>query len=442
MIIGAFLSGTGTHPGSWRLPDVDANASRNFETYRRIVTDLEKSGVTLAFLNDIVAITDLDARVIAHDSDTMRWDPIVLLAALSASTSRIGLVATANTSYNHPYNLARSFASLDQISQGRIGWNLVTSVGGGENFGLDEHMEHASRYERAEEFIDVVRRLWDSWDDGAFVQDKERGVWLQPEKLNVTEYSGKHFRVKGPLISARPVQGHPVIAQAGASEPGKRLAARTAELVFTAARTIEEARRFSNDLRSTAREFGRSPDSMKILPGVTVFLGETKEAAQAYFDSLHALANPYAALKALSAYVNIGVDLHLMSLDDRIVIPDIVPETNVHKSRQKLVIDMVRRERPTVRQLYKQLAAAGGHRVIIGTPDDVCDALEEWFRADVADGFNFLLPDIGKSVDDLTQLLMPALRARGLVPSGYAGATLRDHLGLLRPVAHASTCEV
>jgi FMN-dependent oxidoreductase (nitrilotriacetate monooxygenase family) len=431
--LGAFLSGHGSHNASWRLPEVDADASRSFAPYARVTRKLEEGLFDAVFLNDSVAIPDLDADSLSRTSQGMRWDPLTLLPALAVVTDRIGLISTANTTYNEPYTLARRLASLDHISEGRAGWNLVTSLGGGENFNREDHVLHARRYERAEEFVDVITGLWDSWEDDAFVQDKASGIWSDPAKLHFLNHKGAHFSVQGPLNAARPVQGYPVIAQAGSSHDGRELAARTAELIFTAAQTIEEAQAFVADIAARLGKYGRGREDVRILPGVSVYVGKDADEARARYEALQDLLDPVSALKGISRFVNIGLDLWKLPLDEPVVLPAVIPVTNTHKSRQQLVVDLIRREKPTVRQLLRKMVA-GGHRLLFGSATDIADDFEHWFRAGAADGFNIMFPDLHGSVDRFVEEVVPELQRRGLYRTAYEGRTLRENLGLARPV--------
>ncbi|WP_448538850.1 LLM class flavin-dependent oxidoreductase [Sphingobium yanoikuyae] len=430
--LGAFLSGHGSHNASWRLPEVDVDASRSFAPYARVAQKLEQGLFDAIFLNDSVAIPDLDADSLARTPQGMRWDPLTLLPALAVVTSRIGLISTANTTYNEPYTLARRLASLDHLSAGRAGWNLVTSLGGGENFNREDHVLHAQRYRRAEEFFDVITGLWDSWEDDAFVQDKQSGIWADPAKLHRLDHKGTYFSVQGPLNAARPVQGYPVIAQAGSSDDGRELAARTAEIIFTAAQTIDEALTFSADITARLGRYGRKRSDVRILPGISVYVGQDAEEARARYEALQDLLDPVSALKGISRFVNIGIDLWTLPLDEPVVLPAAIPVTNTHKSRQQLVIDLIRREQPTVRQLLRKMVA-GGHRILFGSARDIADDFEHWFHAGAADGFNIMFPDLHGSVDRFVEEVVPELQRRGLFRTAYEGATLRDNLGLDRP---------
>ena len=407
-----------------------------FGFYRRIAQTLEAGCFDTLFMNDSVGIRELDPDILARNTQALRWDPLTLLPALAVVTQRIGLTATASTSYNEPYTLARRLAALDEISGGRAGWNMVTSLGGGENFNRDDHMLHAERYVRAEEFIEVITGLWDSWEDDAEIRDKPSGHWLDPAKMHRLDHKGAHFGVQGPLNARRPVQGHPVVAQAGSSEAGRELAARTGELIFTAAQTIDEARDFTADITARAARHGRPRDAFRILPGVSVTVAPTMAEAEAKFDRLHDFEDPGPRLKAASAFIKIGVDLSAHPLDEPVPLSAIIPETNSHKSRQKLVLDLIRRDNPTIRQLARKLVA-GGHRVLIGTPDTIADDFQSWFELGAADGFTIMFPCMQTDVADFVTLVVPELQRRGLFRTAYTGVTLRDHLGLARP-AHRS----
>ena len=366
----------------------------------------------------------------AH-SYVAQFEPLTLLSALAAVTERIGLVGTASTTFNEPYHIARKFASLDHISGGRAGWNLVTSSSEHEakNFNFDEHLAHARRYERAVEFADVVSGLWDSWDEDAFLRDKDAGRFFDPAKRHVLNHRGEFFKVRGPLNVARAPQGHPGVVQAGSSEAGKALAARTAEVIFTAQQTTADAVAFYADVKGRLAQFGREPDDLKIMPGVMPIVGRTESEARDKFAELQALIDPAVGLAMVSTLTG-GFDLSGYPLDGPI--PEL-PETNASKSRQALTLDLARRENLTIRELYLRVAGARGHWQVVGTPQQIADALEERFVNYGADGYNVmpaLLPD---SLNDFIELVLPELRRRGLFRSEYEGGTLRANLGLKRP---------
>jgi FMN-dependent oxidoreductase (nitrilotriacetate monooxygenase family) len=355
-----------------------------------------------------------------------------LLSALAAVTEHVGLVATASTSFNEPYHIARKFASLDHISGGRAGWNLVTSSNEHEakNFNRDKHFDHAERYERAIEFAEVVGGLWDSWEDDAFLRDKDQGRFFDPERRHVLDHKGRFFQVRGPLNVARSPQGHPVVVQAGSSEAGRDLAARTAEVIFTAQQTLEDAIDFYSDVKGRLAQYGRHPCDLKILPGVFPIVGRSESEAREKFEQLQALIDPKVGLALVSGLTG-GFDLSGYPLDGPI--PEL-PETNASKSRQLLTLELARRENLTIRQLYLRVAGARGHWQLVGTPAQIVDQLEERFVKGGADGYNVMPPVLPAGLDDFVELVIPELRRRGLFRSEYEGRTLRDNLGLRRPV--------
>jgi len=428
IILGAFIPSAGIMGAAWRHPSAVADSFRDFEHFRWVAQTLEAARFHAVFFNDTVNV-DTDLDVLAHGPNSVRWDPLVLLPALALSTQRIGLIATASTTYNEPYNLARKFANIDHLSGGRVGWNLVTSLGGGENFNRDAHVLHADRYDRAEEFYDVVTGLWDSWDEDAFIQDKASGRFLDTDKLHVLNHHGKHFQVRGPLNAARPVQGYPVIAQAGSSDAGRALATRAGELIFTAQHTVEQGQAFYAEIKQRAAALGRDPDHLKVLPGVSPIVGRTLEEAQARYDQQQALLDPPSFLRSISRFTSLGFDLSELPFDAVVPLPPEQFDTNTHKSRQKLVFDLIRRERPTVRQLFNKLTA-GGHRILIGTPESIADDFQAWFEAGAADGFNVMFSGLHQGIGDFAEQVVPELQRRGLFRREYQGQTLRENLGL------------
>jgi len=433
MKLGAFVPGALAGGYAWRLPGVETTGISSFAAYRHVAQRLEAGKFDTIFMNDGVGVRELDPALLERNPQAQRWDPLTLLPALAVVTERIGLIATANTSYNEPFTLARRLASLDEVSEGRAGWNMVTSLGGGENFNRDDHILHAERYERAEEFIEVITGLWDSWEDDVAIRDKASGRWFDAERMHLLNHRGRFFSVRGPLNAPRSPQGYPVVAQAGASEAGKALAARTGELIFTAAQTIEEGQDFVRDIVARAAGHGRSRDSFRILPGVAVTVAPTLAEAEQKYDRLHDIADPRPRLKSISRFASLGVDLSEQPLDEPAWLPDEIPETNTHRSRQKLVVDLIRRERLlTLRQLARRLSA-GGHRVLIGTPETVADDFQSWFEAEAADGFNIMFPAFPECVEDFVALVVPELQRRGLFRTDYEGRTLRENLGFQRP---------
>lgn len=433
--LGAFLMQTGHHIAAWRHPEAQADAPVNFRHYAELARRAEAAKFDAIFLADSVGVRNTDLASLSRTARSDHFEPLTLLSALAAVTEKIGLIATVSTTYNEPYHVARKFASLDHISGGRSGWNLVTSSGQGEaqNFNLDEHVEHARRYARAAEFHDVVLGLWDSWEDDAFLRDKHSGQYFDPAKLHPLRHRGEHFSVRGPLNVSRSPQGRPVVVQAGASPAGRDLAARTAEVIFVAHQTFDEARAFYRDIKGRAVEYGRDPDDIKIMPGIFPVIGRSQAEAEDKFARLQDLIHPVVGVQLLSNMIG-GFDLSGYPVDGPL--PDI-PETNGGKSRQQLLIDLARRDNLTIRQLYLRIAGARGHQQVVGTPRSVADQLQQWFEEDGADGFNIMSPWLPGGLDDFIELALPELRRRGLFRTEYSGATLRQHLGLARPAHRA-----
>lgn len=429
--LGAFLLFTGHHVAAWRHPE--ASEGTRFENYVELARLAEAAKFDTVFLADGVAarLKDLEAASRKAHSGVYPFEPITLLSALSAVTKNIGLVATASTSFSDPYNLARQFASLDRLSGGRAGWNLVTSTDpdAAYNFGHDSQILHGDRYDRAEEFADVVLGLWDSWEDDAFVRDRAAGRYFVKDKLHMLDHKGRHFKVRGPLNTPRSPQGRPVVVQAGASEPGKELAARTAETIFAAQITLDEATAFYADVKGRLAKYGRSEDDLKILPGIFPVVGRTHAEAEEKFEELQSLIQPEVGLALVSALAG-GFDLSGYPIDGPV--PEL-PETNAGKSRQTLLLDLARRENLTIRQLYLRIAGARGHWQVVGTPEEIADTMEERFQNYGADGFNIMAPIMPGGLKDFIELVLPELRRRGLFRDEYEGSTLRENLGLKRP---------
>ena len=432
--LGAFLYPSGHHIAAWRHPEAQADAGVNFRHYVKLAQAAEAAKFDLVFLADGAGTRGDNVEFLSRTAHSYvaQFEPITLLSALAAVTEHVGLVATASTSFNEPYHIARKFASLDHISGGRAGWNLVTSSNEHEakNFNRDKHFDHAERYERAIEFAEVVGGLWDSWEDDAFLRDKDQGRFFDPERRHVLDHKGRFFQVRGPLNVARSPQGHPVVVQAGSSEAGRDLAARTAEVIFTAQQTLEDAVDFYSDVKGRLAQYGRHPDDLKIMPGVFPIVGRSESEAREKFEQLQALIDPKVGL-ALVAGLTGGFDLSGYPLDGPI--PEL-PETNASKSRQLLTIELARRENLTIRQLYLRVAGARGHWQLVGTPAQIVDQLEERFVKGGADGYNVMPPVLPAGLDDFVELVIPELRRRGLFRSEYEGRTLRDNLGLRRPV--------
>ncbi|HEV7719571.1 MAG TPA: LLM class flavin-dependent oxidoreductase [Arsenicitalea sp.] len=431
--LGAFIMATGHHIAAWRHPDSDADAGHSIGHYRALAETAERGLFDLVFVADSPAgwDSDRDPEIRRRVSHSAHFEPVTLWSALSQVTSHIGFVATASTTYEDPYLLARKFASLDHISKGRAAWNVVTTAADvSKNFSIPGHPAHANRYERAEEFVDLVLDLWDSFEDDAILADKASGVFLDPEKVHKIDHHGKVFDVAGPLNVARSPQGRPVVVQAGASEPGRELAARTAEVIFTANQTLGEAQAFYADLKRRLPAFGRRAEDLVIMPGIFPVLGGTEKEAQENYDFIQSLVHPVIAWSILKQHYA-GVDLSGYSLDDKA--PPLPAHTENNQSRLKLVSELQARGL-TLRQLYLSLATARGHRTVVGTPEQIADAIEEWFTQGAADGFNIMPPILPTALTDFVDQVVPILQRRGLSRTAYEGTTLRDNLGLARPI--------
>ncbi|MET4104575.1 FMN-dependent oxidoreductase (nitrilotriacetate monooxygenase family) [Roseovarius sp. MBR-78] len=406
MHLGAFLYPTGHHVAAWRHPDGQPDAGVNIAHYRHLAQVAERGLFDLLFLADGVGIRGDDLPALSRTAIRYvgQFEPITLLSALSAVTTHIGLVATVSTTYSDPYTIARKFASLDHLSGGRAGWNLVTSADDFEarNFGLDHQMAHAARYARAEEAVDVVARLWDSWPDDAFPRDKASGQFFRPEAFAPIHHKGPHFNVRGPLNVPRSPQGRPVIFQAGASEPGKALAARTADAVFTATQTVAEGQDYYSDLKQRLPAHSRDPHAIKVMPGVFPVIGRSRTEAEDKFAQLQDLVHPDVALSHLSNLL--GTDVS--AFDPHGPLPDL-PVSAGHVSRQKLLIDRARRDNLSVLDLALSMAGARGHWQITGTAQDIADALQERFETGAADGFNIMGPVLPGGLEDFVDLVIP-----------------------------------
>ncbi|AEI45474.1 LLM class flavin-dependent oxidoreductase [Paenibacillus mucilaginosus] len=434
MKLGAFFMIPGHHVAAWRHSEAEAQGVLDFKFYKKLAQTAERGKFDMVFLADGLAVWDRFGTGISHTVNA-RPEPLTLLSALSAVTEHIGLAATVSTTYNEPFHVARKFASLDHLSGGRAAWNVVTSSGENEahNFSRDSHLLHEKRYERAREFVDVVRALWDSWEDGALLIDKESGLFADKDKVHYVNHKGEAFSVKGPLNIARPPQGHPVVIQAGSSEAGKELAAETAEVIFTAWQTLEEAQKFYSNVKGRMLQYGRTPDELKIMPGVFPIIGRTRAEAEAKAEQLKELIHPTAGVGLLSALIS--YDLTPYPVDGPLPeLPDI-RDINGGKSRFQLLKDLADREGLTIRGLYQRIAGARGHREILGTPAEIADQLEEWFVNGAADGFNIMPPTLPGGLDDFVELVIPELQRRGLFRTEYEGATLRENLGLARPAS-------
>jgi N-acetyl-S-(2-succino)cysteine monooxygenase len=435
MKLGAFFHPTGHHVASWLHPDAQIDAGTNFRHYVELAQMSEAAKFDLMFLADALAIRDGNLEALSRWPQYMAYfEPITLLSGIAGLTKNIGLVATATTSYNEPYNVARKFASLDHISGGRAGWNVVTSANLSEafNFGREAHYEHGERYDRALEFTEIVFGLWDSWDDDAFLRDRKTGRYFDPTKLHTLNHNGEHFSVRGPLNVARPPQGHPVIFQAGSSDIGRELAARTAEAVFTPQHSLDSAQAFYRDLKGRMTKYGRSPEHLKIMPGLNPIVGRTEQDAKDRHQYLQSLIHPDVGLELLSNALA-GFDLRPYNLDAPL--PDAVFRVTPKGSTTSFhnVLQWAREEHLTIRQLYQRFAGARGQRTVIGTARQIVDQMEDWFVNRGVDGFLIQPSHLPGGLRDFISLVIPELQERGLFRTEYEGPTLRDQLGLPRP---------
>lgn len=429
LCLGAFMRPISLHSAWWLHPDAVPQANFDFETIKGLVKKLEDACFDAVFLADHLAVMSMPVNALKRSGTITSFEPLTLLSALSACTTDIGLIATGTTSYEEPYLTARRFASLDHLSNGRAGWNIVTTVNpeAAFNFGLEAARAHAERYERAEEFFKVVTGLWDGWDHDALVMDKEQAIFFDPDKVKPLNHKGKHFSVRGPLNIARPVQGWPVIALAGASDAARQMAAESADLVFGNAKNIDTARSFYQDVKGRAAAAGRDPSCLKILPANQVYVAETREAAYCKKQFMDDLVHVDSNLPNLS--LKLGVDATQFDLDKRL--PEI-PETEQSKGHQREWIELARREGLTVRELAKR-AAGSGIGEMIGTPSDIADQMEEWLVTDACDGFMMVFHSAPDGYDDFTRMVVPELQRRGLFRTKYEGSTLRENMGLPRP---------
>jgi FMN-dependent oxidoreductase (nitrilotriacetate monooxygenase family) len=427
--LGMFLRPAGHHIAAWRHPDAQADAGFNFNHFVELAALAERGLFDLLFLADTAGVPIEDIPRASQTTYVAWVEPFTAMVALAANTRHIGLVCTSSTTFEEPYNVARKFASLDIVSGGRGGWNLITSSNPLEwlNFNEDKLAKRDARYARAREFAKIVRGLWDSWDDDAFVIDRAEGRFFDPEKVHVLDHHGEYFRVRGPLNVARSPQGQPVLVQAGASEDGKSLAAETADVVFAAQPTLDGARVFYADVKKRAEQAGRDPSQVIVMPGFQVTIGHTEQEARDKFQMLQDLIPPEVGLQHLSQYI--GFDLTGCAVDGPL--PPI-PLNNVNFSRTELLVNLAKRENLTVRQLYQRISGGRGHFQTYGTPKQVADMMEEWFSTGAADGFNFMAPVFPNGLVDFVELVVPELQRRGLYRTEYRGHTLRDNLGLPR----------
>jgi alkanesulfonate monooxygenase len=427
--LGAFMRPVGIHTAWWRVPGAYPDANFNLQHLVRFIQTLERGRFDAFFMADHLAVLNMPMAALRRSATATSFEPLTLLSALAMVTERIGLVATASTTFDEPYHIARRFASLDHISGGRAGWNIVTTSNpdAALNFGLEDHVEHDERYRRAREFYAVVTGLWDSWADDAWLRDQESGIFFDPKRLHVLDHKGEHLSVRGPLNIARPIQGWPVIVQAGASEAGRQLAAETAEVIFGSSRTIDDGKRFYADIKERMRKLGRGPEALKILPGALVVVGRTSEEARQKKAVLDSLVHPDSGVPNLS--MRLGVDASGFDLDGPL--PEI-PQTNQSQSGRDSLVALAKRENLTVRQLAQIVGGYGGLQMV-GTPAEIADTMQQWLESEASDGFNIMFPTVPAGLDDFVDMVVPELQRRGLLRRDYEGTTLRDHLGLARP---------
>ncbi|CDZ39604.1 FMN-dependent oxidoreductase, nitrilotriacetate monooxygenase family [Neorhizobium galegae bv. officinalis] len=425
----AFMRPVSLHTGAWRYPGAYADANFNFGHIKSFIQKLEAAKFDAFFMADHLAVLNMPVEALKRSHTVTSFEPFTLLSALAAVTEKIGLAATASTTFDEPYHVARRFASLDHISNGRAAWNIVTTSNpdSARNFGLDEHVEHGERYKRAREFYDVVTGLWDSFADDAFIRDQQSGIFFDPEKMHVLDHKGDELSVRGPLNIARPVQGWPVIVQAGQSEPGRQLAAETAELVFCSPRDLAASRALYADIKGRMVAAGRNPDHLKILPAAFIVVGDTVEEARAKRAALDSLVHYDSAIASLS--IALGHDASGFDPDGPL--PDI-PETNASKSGRAQVLKLAEQEKLTVRQLAQRYGGYSG-LAFVGTSETIADEMQTWLSEEASDGFTVVFPYLPQGLDDVTQRVIPELQRRGIFRSDYEGTTLREHLGLPRP---------
>jgi FMN-dependent oxidoreductase (nitrilotriacetate monooxygenase family) len=424
MHLGVLLLAAGNVVSGWRLPEAQAG-SQNFPLIKQVAEKAEQAKLDFVFLAD-----GLNSFPGMHPSMVLRFEPLTLLGALTMCTKRIGLAVTASTTYTEPYNLARMLASLDHLSGGRMAWNIVTGAfaEAAANFGTAKHPPQEERYAIAEEFVEVIKGLWDSWEEDSFVMDKASGKFIDAAKMHELNHKGKFYNVKGPLNITRPPQGHPIFMQAGASDTGVNFAAKYAEVVFAVHQNKDTAAAFATRLRDLTAKYGRNPAHVKILPGLCTIVGSTEAEAKAKLAELGALTDPTYAMKVLSE--RMGTDLSPYPLDEPV--PELPPST-VMQGHAITLAETARRRKMTLRELRDFVGMSMGHKLMVGTPEQIADEMEDWFKSGTGDGFNLLPPWFPGGFDTFADHVVPVLQKRGLFRTEYNGQTLRDHLGLPRP---------
>jgi len=434
MKLGVMILPMGFHHGAWRDPSVPANGGVDIDHYARLAELAEGAAFHFLFLPDSLSVGERDHAHTARAGRNDRLEPITLLSALSSRTQDIGLIATATTTYTQPYHLARMFASLDHLSQGRAAWNIVTSAAAFEanNFGENELPDHDTRYRRAREYVEVVKGLWDSWEDDAFIRDKQSGIFADTTKLHLLNHRGDHLTVRGPLNIARPPQGYPVLVQAGASDAGIRLAAEVGELVFSAAPFLEHGKQYYSTLKKNARALGREDDQVLVMPGIIPIVGMTKQEASEKLQRLQSYVSFDLQIAWAERLLGFVTNLRSINLDS--LVPEALPQTNLSQSTQKLLLDLAVRQKFTWRQLISTMSDSQGQMMVVGTPHEIANAMVDAFSERAADGFIVLPPTVPDGFKDFVELVVPELRRRGRFRSRYSGKTLRENLGLKRPL--------
>ncbi|OSI71043.1 LLM class flavin-dependent oxidoreductase [Bradyrhizobium canariense] len=434
MKLGIMILQAGCHEAAWRDPRVPANGGVDIDYFANLAALAESAAFHFVFCADSPSVTDEANATIARRSRHDGFEPMTLLSALSSRTQHIGLVATATTTYNQPYHIARMLASLDRLSRGRAAWNIVTSGYKFEaaNFGEKELPNHTARYARAREFVGVVKGLWDSWEDDAFVRDKRSGIFVDTNKLHTLNHEGACFSVRGPLNTARPPQGYPVLVQAGASDIGMTFAAELGEVIFTAEPCRENGKRYYAALKEKAHTFGREDNQVLVMPGLVPIVGRTKQEALDKLERLHSYMHMDVLTGVAERWLGFVKDLRSVDLDS--LVPDSLPQTNLFQSRQKLLLEVAARRKFTWRQLISYISDSSGHMMVVGTPDEIAQNMVDTFDEHAADGFNLCLATLPDGLKDFIELVVPELRRRGRFRSNYSGQTLRENLGLKRPL--------
>lgn len=430
--LAGFVTAGPGRPGGWRYP-ASQSGWLDATYYQDIACILERGRFDLAFFADILAIPDryqssMDSQLRFGALGSLRLDPLIVLSWMAAATEHLGLAATRSTSYFQPFEVARTLATLDHLSGGRAAWNVVTSFQDAEarNFSREQQIPRDRRYDRAEEFLEVTCKLWDSWEDDALVADRDAPLFADPAKVHYIDHVGEWFNVRGPLNVSRSPQGYPVIIQAGASDRGKEFAAKWAEVIFVSHDSLESAKRYYREIKTLVERAGRDPDSVKILPAATPLVGETEQIAADKRRIIQESIDPRAGLSTLSYHLD--VDLSVYPLDAPL--PDIdVPGVRGHYDE---VAEATERDKLTLEDLGRRYGNRyeGG---LAGTPSQIADGMEQWFAEEACDGFTIAVPYQPSGFDEFVRLVVPELQRRGIYRTEYEGTTLRDNLGLRRP---------